>query len=457
MTIGLFFAVGCGGSTGDKDCNALTVTTFLDADGDGYGEAGTDEESCGNPEGRSAQAGDCDDSDAEIFPGNFEFCDGLDNDCTGVADDDLPTAVYYPDTDGDTYGDHNAPIESCMELDGHVLDDTDCDDTDAEINIDGVEVCDGADNDCNGQTDDDDPAADPATMQDWYMDSDADGFGGGGFVTRCDGGSGATTDNTDCDDTNPDVNPNGLEVCGGLDEDCDTLIDDADPDLDLTTRTTWWIDNDADGYGDVLVSVDACSAPSGYADNADDCDDTDPIANIIDDWTIDADGDRVGTGPVVGNGCYQPYPGTTQAWRGDDCDDTNPDMFPGNEEVCDDGVDQDCSGDDQSCIAGSFNVHDGDAWGNNPPVYTCLEACALLFGGTIADYECSTSDQVVDNLAYLSGWGDATYCTTGADEDFKREDAANPGYDCGVPMCSYSAYVADNCAGAPDTYCWHVF
>ena len=160
---------------------------------------------------------------------------------------------------------------------------------------------------------------------------------------------------------------------------------------------------------------------------------------------------------MVGNGCYQPYPGTTQAWTGEDCDDTNPDMFPSNPEVCGDGVDQDCSGADQDCIAGSFNVHDGDQWGNNPPVYTCLETCALLFGGGPTDYECSTSNVMIDNLAYLSGWGDATYCSTGAAEDFSREDAANPGYDCGVPGCSYSAYVSDNCFTAPDTYCWYKF
>ena len=319
----------------------------------------------------------------------------------------------------------------------------------------GLEVCDSVDNDCDGLIDDQDPDTDVATMLNWYLDNDADGYGGGNFVTRCVGSSQSSNDGSDCDDTNPDINPMGLEVCGGLDEDCDTLIDDADPDLDLTTRTTFWIDDDNDGYGDILDDADACSQPLGYADNPDDCDDNDPIANIIDDWVLDNDGDDVGAGPVVGNGCTQPVPNAVQVFHGDDCDDANSDKYPGNIEICGDGVDQDCSGADTDCgPIGSFNVNDGAAWGGNPPVYSCLEACALLFGGLAGDYQCSTSDVIITNTAYVSGYADAQYCTNAAPENYVLEDAANPGYDCGAFGCSYSAYVQDNCFASGDSYCW---
>jgi hypothetical protein len=450
----LVLITGCGGSTAEI-CNAVEVTTYRDADGDGYGVPGSQEETCGNPEGRSAQAGDCDDDVADIFPGNFEICDGLDNNCTGVIDDNLPTKTYYADTDGDGFGDPGAPLDACMEPTGYVLDDTDCDDTTAANNINGLEVCDGVDNDCDFLIDDEDPDTDTDTMLDWFTDADGDGFGGGDSIRRCEASPQATNDGSDCDDTNASINPNGQEVCSGLDEDCDTLFDNADPDLDLTTQTTFWLDSDNDGFGDILNDADACSLPAGYAANPDDCDDSNPDAGIVDDWLLDGDGDGVGAGAVVGFGCYPPYDGTARLSEGDDCDDANADMFPGNTEICGDRIDQDCSGNDTPCgVIGRFNVHDGAAWGNNPPVYNCLEACAFLFGGLATDYQCSTSDVVVDNRAFVSGYADAQYCTNPAPEDFSLENPAIPGYNCGAFGCSYSAYVQDNCAGAADTYCW---
>jgi hypothetical protein len=103
---------------------------------------------------------------------------------------------------------------------------------------------------------------------------------------------------------------------------------------------------------------------------------------------------------------------------------------------------------------GSFVVHDGPDLSLNPVVLSCLDTCAQIFGGVVTDYRCSTSDVVVDNSAFVSGWGDATFCTTPVAGDFKLEDPANPGYDCGSAGCSYSAYVLDNCTGDEINYCW---
>jgi cysteine-rich repeat protein len=100
---------------------------------------------------------------------------------------------------------------------------------------------------------------------------------------------------------------------------------------------------------------------------------------------------------------------------------------------------------------GSFMVADGPSFEVNPPVYSCLETCALLFGGAADDYSCSTSDTMIDHQAWLDGWGDGfSYCSdTPGPEDFVQGTT----YDCGSVGCSYSAYVADHFCMMPN-YCW---
>ena len=82
-----------------------------------------------------------------------EVCDDLDNDCDGEVDEGLVTVVYA-DVDGDGYGDPTSAIETCAPLTGHVEDATDCDDTDAHSHPGASEICDGADNDCDGDNSD---------------------------------------------------------------------------------------------------------------------------------------------------------------------------------------------------------------------------------------------------------------------------------------------------------------
>ena len=101
----------------------------------------------------------------------------------------------------------------------------------------------------------------------------------------------------------------------------------------------------------------------------------------------------------------------------------------------------------QKALAGQYNVNDGPLWGTNPPTYTCLEACAKVFGGNAASYACSTPPNVIDNKANTSIWG-VSNCQIAA-ESFKL----NASYDCGSANCSQSAYVSDNCTGVPN-YCW---
>ena len=86
---------------------------------------------------------------------------------------------------------------------------------------------------------------------------------------------GFVSDSTDCNDLDPTVFPNAQEICDEKDNSCNGLLDDDDPALDLTTAATWYIDSDTDGYGDAQQSVQQCTQPVGYVDNAEDCDDSD--------------------------------------------------------------------------------------------------------------------------------------------------------------------------------------
>jgi MYXO-CTERM domain-containing protein len=74
----------------------------------------------------------------------------------------------------------------------------------------------------------------------------------------------------DCDDTESEVSPDGVETCDGRDEDCDDMVDE-----DPIDPLTWYRDQDGDGFGDDSDVVQACDVPEGYTDVGGDCDDTD--------------------------------------------------------------------------------------------------------------------------------------------------------------------------------------
>ena len=126
---------------------------YIDTDNDGYGDPQTSISSCVAVTGYSNNSSDCDDGDEAINPSASELCDEIDNDCDGEVDevDTLEFEVYYADADMDGYGDPDAPFKSCMAVDGYVSNAEDCDDEDAAISPDALEVCeDGVDNDCDG-------------------------------------------------------------------------------------------------------------------------------------------------------------------------------------------------------------------------------------------------------------------------------------------------------------------
>lgn len=75
----------------------------------------------------------------------------------GSTDVGTPTNQYFADSDNDGFGDANNAINSCYSTapDGFVTNDLDCNDNDAAINPDALEItCNGIDENCNGMEDD---------------------------------------------------------------------------------------------------------------------------------------------------------------------------------------------------------------------------------------------------------------------------------------------------------------
>jgi hypothetical protein len=131
----------------------------------------------------------------------------------------------------------------------------------------------------------------------WYRDADGDGYGNARAPhTSTDRPPGHSDNDLDCDDQDFDVRPGAIETCSGGDEDCDGLVDDADPDLE--PDRTFWADPDEDGLGDPQASLRACGPPPGYVDNDDDCH-PQPLAV---DWVDGVDDDCDGREDVQGSG-----------------------------------------------------------------------------------------------------------------------------------------------------------
>lgn len=238
-------------------------TWYTDADADGYGTDASAVDACDQPDATVALGGDCDDADIFISPASDEHCDNVDEDCDGTADNDpVDGIVSYADADEDTYGSPRKSVTACAVEAGYVEDNTDCDDNDGAVNPAALEVCNTLDDDCDGTIDI--GALDAST---WYADVDLDTFGdAANSVVQCDAPAGSVLDNTDCNDADLAINPAATEVCdeADVDEDCDTLADDADDSTDVATIATWYEDSDANGFGTTSISLAVCNPPSDY-------------------------------------------------------------------------------------------------------------------------------------------------------------------------------------------------
>ncbi|TNE89650.1 MAG: hypothetical protein EP330_10820 [Deltaproteobacteria bacterium] len=214
------------------DAHGLSTTvsaTFEMVDGDGDNDGFVAEEFGGT---------DCDDEDDAVYLGADELCDGRDNDCDNISDEDTTdSATYYRDDDGDGQGDSAVTDVLCADTDGWVRNSDDCDDTDPLVYLGAAERCNGIDDDCDGSPDADE-----------LSDGDRDGS------VTC----------ADCDDTDDSFYPGAPEPCDGLDQSCSGFADDGGQcpcDVDWFGGHSYLFCDTPENWGNAGT---ACAAIPGY-------------------------------------------------------------------------------------------------------------------------------------------------------------------------------------------------
>ena len=371
---------------------------YLDGDTDGFprhdGSAGSWLSLCAGvepPEGyakEQPEGWDCDDEDDRIHPLATETCDGLDNDCDGGTDEGVFVISYY-DNDGDGYGSSQSVV-TCEKPKTNVLNKSDCDD-ERELSHPGApELCDGLDNDCDGEVDDglglgevcykgagdcltwgvlacnEESAAsctaeDVATSEeicDW-ADNDCDGKVDEGLTEEMPCGS---SDVGECSlgavirycvegEYTPWTPCTAViavsEVCDGLDNDCDGAVDEG---LDLAGACG------ETNVGQCKYGMEFNLCAGGQYSGWHGCDAIVPVPEICDGkdndcdgeadeglktlYFQDADGDAFGN-PFVQKLTCNPPSGFVEIFG--DCDDTDATVNPLGVEICD-GKDNDCDG-----------------------------------------------------------------------------------------------------------------
>jgi uncharacterized protein YkwD len=186
----------------------------------------------------------------------------LDGDITVEAEFELTTTrrAWFQDADGDNWGTPTKRIVSSERPEGYVVNDKDCDDTNADVRPYIWEREDGMDTNCNGKVDEgfvDFP---------FYRDLDGDGFGNPAAMTMAiKAPDGYVSNSLDCSDSDESISPWGIEIIDERDNDCDGLIDEG--------GKRFYRDVDGDGYGADDDYVDSIEGVPGHVETAGDCDD----------------------------------------------------------------------------------------------------------------------------------------------------------------------------------------
>ena len=219
----------------DDDCDGaidnglIFLDYYADLDSDGFG-AGAATNSCVDlGAGYVTNNTDCNDNNANQNTASTEICNGEDDDCDGTIDNGITFFDYYADTDGDGFGAGDV-ISSCSDLGaGYVSNNTDCDDSNSNINSNATETCNTIDDNCDGQIDE-------GVQTVYFIDNDGDTYGNPSVsILACTQPIGYTPDDTDCNDTDANINPGAEDIGGnGIDENCDGQIDNSIFELNTT-------------------------------------------------------------------------------------------------------------------------------------------------------------------------------------------------------------------------------
>ncbi len=220
---------------------AGTATYYADADGDTYGNAASSSVTCttAQPANTVTNSTDCDDTRTDINPGASEKCDATDTDedCDGAADDmevgDNATGQinYYADNDVDGYG-AGAAMNMCNQPAGSQTNNTDCNDTRADVSPADPEVCDtnDVDEDCDGASDDTEVGDNALGQINYYADADGDTYGVNPAMNMCNQPAGSATLTGDCQPNDAASYPGVTEnLCDNIDNDCNNLVNDLAP------------------------------------------------------------------------------------------------------------------------------------------------------------------------------------------------------------------------------------
>jgi len=342
-----------GGTVSNIVSGDLPSFLYQDLDGDGFGGAIV---GCNFTGQTVTNSTDCDDQNSLVNPDAIEICNGIDDDCSGIADD-IPnvvasTNIPVPIPEGQTITSTlliNSPTISLLDL--NVL----------NLNISHIWI---GDLTVNLKS----PQGTEITLLDAICGDQDD------LLINFDDESIAGYGTFPCPPTNNGTyrplsplsafdgeNPNGTWTLTVIDvyEDAGVLKDWSIefPSIPLTL----YADLDGDGFGNPSSSIQSCNTPIGYVANSEDCDDQNAsiypgameVCNDLDDncdgqidentgaiWYADADGDGYGNALVAIQTCLQP---SGYVANSIDCDDNNITIYPNATEIVN-GLDDDCDG-----------------------------------------------------------------------------------------------------------------